>query len=374
MARPNRAPGAASAVRRAWLAFAVNAIGSLKRLPSLGATAIARNVANPAAMAALALFALLTALGVGIVRVSLGDGLRVVDPALSASLDASQTRARIALARRLLAADPAHVGDSVAAARDAVNDNPLAPDALTFLAGARERQGDARAAGDLMALAARIDPRDLTSELWLLDRDIREARVASALARFDILSRGQMPEVLSRLTPALAPILTSAHYRSGFVALLRADPPWRSFWLRELMARSQDFDGLTALFSDLQDGVNPPTRLELNGYLTRLTEAGMFEPAYRAWLRALPPDPGGRSSGLFNAGFERPLTNLPFDWRFAPARQVLATVDARPGARILNIEFFGGRVASEQASPEPGARARIASRTADSSAGVQTPR
>jgi hypothetical protein len=332
---------------RARPAFAVNAIRSFTRLPSLGQRTLARDVANPAT---LALFALLTALGVSIIRASLGDGLRAFDPALSVSFDASQTHARIVLARRLLAADPSHVDDAIAIARDAVNDNPLASDALALLALAREHQGDSGAAADLMALAPRIDPRDLTSELWLLDRDMREARVAAALARFDVLSRGQMPEVLSRLTPALAPILLSADYRSGFVALLRADPPWRSFWMRELISRSDDFAGLAALFSELRDGVNPPTPLELNGYLTRLTEAGLFEPAYRAWRRALPSDPGDRSAGLFNARFDRPLTNLPFDWQFAPARQVVASVDVGPGARILNVEFMGGRVASEQAS------------------------
>jgi tetratricopeptide (TPR) repeat protein len=343
MARPSRAPGAA----------AVGAILSFARLPSLGVTALARHVANPAAkatMATLALLALLTALGVCIVRASLGDALSAFDPALSVSFDASQTHARIALARRALAADPAHADAAISIARDAVDDNPLAPDALAFLARAREHEGDLSAAADLMALAARIDPRDLTSELWLLDRDMRDARVVPALVRFDILSRGQMPEVLSRLTPALAPILMSAAYRAGFVALLRADPPWRSFWLRELISRSDDFAGLTAVFADLRDGANPPTLAEFNGYLTRLTEAGLFEPAYRAWLRALPPDPGGRSAGLFNGRFDRPLTNLPFDWQFAPARQVVTTVVVRASARILNVEFLGGRMASEQAS------------------------
>ena len=149
----------------------------------------------------LAFAALLLALGVEIVRFSLGDLLSQADPALSIVIDPSQTEVRIAISRRVMVSDVSKTNEAVAGAREALNDNPLSPEALILLARASEQDGEKDRTSRLMILASRVTPRDLRSQLWLLDQDLRGARVDSALERIDVLLRGQLLTLLLQLLP-----------------------------------------------------------------------------------------------------------------------------------------------------------------------------
>jgi hypothetical protein len=297
-----------------------------------------------------ALIALLAFLAVGTVRFALGDLLSGSDPKLSLVFDPSQSGARVAVSKRLFLEDASRFEDAITGARQALADNPFSPDAFTLLARASQEKGDNGEAALLMTWASEIDRRDLESQLWLLDQDLRNARTPEALERVDILLRGQPPQVLDRLTPTLAPILTSEAYRSGFGALLRANPPWRSFWLRQMLAHSDDLSGLNKLFDSMQAEDNPPTAAELAAFLNRFVGAGLFDQAYIAWTKALPLQRLGKQDYLYNARFRYPLTNLPFDWVFASTPQALIAVKTTNEARILNVDFFGGRVAFDPAS------------------------
>src|SRR5271166_5419531 len=123
-----------------------------------------------------AFIGLLVWLGVNVIRFSLGDFLSDSNPAFSVAIDASQSGARAALLQALLLQDSSRLGEAVAGARDALSDNPFSPDALELLARENEERNDKAKAADLMTLASRIDLRDLRSQLWLLDRDMRDAR------------------------------------------------------------------------------------------------------------------------------------------------------------------------------------------------------
>ena len=186
-----------------------------------------------------------------------------------------------------MVSDMSKTNEAVAGAREALNDNPLSPEALILLARASEQDGEKDRTSRLMILASRVTPRDLRSQLWLLDQDLRGARVDSALEQIDVLLRGQLPDVVAA---ALAPILTREPYRSGYVKLLRTNPPWRPVWFTDLLSRATDLSALDYLFAELQAGAHGPTERELTVFLTRLTEAGMFDEAHDAWLRSLPPE------------------------------------------------------------------------------------
>ena len=94
-----------------------------------------------------------------------------------------------------------------------------------------------------MSLATRVNLRDLRSQVWLLAQDLRGGRVNSALNRIDLLLRGQFPQAIGPIVPALAPILTREPYRSGYVKLLRTNPRWREVWFVDLLRRSDDLSG-----------------------------------------------------------------------------------------------------------------------------------
>ena len=301
--------------------------------------------------ARLAFVALLLALGVSILRHSLGDLWGEADPALSIFIDPTQASARIAVSERLLA--NSKITDAIFGARDALRHNPLLPEALTLLARSSEREGDIDRATQLMSLAARVNMRDLRSQLWLLAQDLRGARVNSALDRIDLLLRGQFPQAIGPIAPALAQILTREPYRLAYVKLLRTNPRWREVWFVDLLKNSDDLSGLTYLFAELQAGEPGPTERELQVLLARLIDAGMFDEGHDIWVRCLPPDRREEADLLYNEEFRYPLTNLPFDWVIQPVSNAMVRVESQNGARTtrtISVDFFGGRVKFEHVS------------------------
>jgi tetratricopeptide (TPR) repeat protein len=311
-----------------------------------------REVEFPAALvgfARLVFVGLLLALGVSILRHSLGDYLwGEPDPALAIVIDPTQASARVAVSERLIAYSK--IADAIVGAREALRDNPLLPEALTLLARASEQEGDVDRATQLMNLATRVNLRDLRSQLWLLAQDLRGGGVNSALNRVDLLLRGQFPQAIGPIVPALAPILTREPYRLGYVKLLRTNPRWREVWFVDLLRRSDDLSALTYLFAELQADQPGPTEEELQVLLTRLTDAGMFDEAHDIWLRSLPPDRHEEADLLYNQEFRYPLTDLPFDWIVQPVSNAMVSVGTQNGGRTINVDFFGGRVKFEHVS------------------------
>ena len=301
------------------------------------------------AIGRVAFVALLLALGVEIVRFSLGDLLSGDDPELSTIVDPTQTEARVTLSRRLMMSDLSKTDQALAGAREALRDNPLTPEALTLLARASEQKGDEDRASQLMILASRVNPKDLISQLWLLNQDLRNARVDSALERIDVLLRGR-PLGIDQLAPALASILTHEPYRSAYVKLLRTNPPWRPVWFGDVLSRATDLTALDYLFAELQAAEPGPTEKELTVFLTRLIEGGMFDEAHDAWLRSLPPERREEADLLYNAQFHYPLRNLPFEWVITPVPRALAHVETQNNESVLNIVFLGGPVNFEHVS------------------------
>jgi hypothetical protein len=311
-----------------------------------------RGVEFPAALVGLArlvFVGLLLALGVSILRHSLGDYLSgEADPALSIVIDPTQASARVAVSERLMA--DSKITDAIVGAREALRHNPLLPEALTLLARSSEQEGDIERATQLMNLATRVNLRDLRSQLWLLGQDLRGGRVNLALNRIDVLLRGQFPQAIGPIAPALPPILTREPYRLGYVKLLRTNPRWREVWFVDLLRRSDDLSALTYLFAELQADESGPTERELQVLLTRLTDAGMFDEAHDIWVRSLPPDRREEADLVYNQEFRYPLTNLPFDWVIQPVNNAMVRVGTQNGARTINVDFFGGRVKFEHVS------------------------
>jgi hypothetical protein len=107
---------------------------------------------------------------------------------------------------------------------------------------------------------------------------------------------------------------------------------------------TKDISGLNALFSELQAGSPPPDGDEMKEFLDRLVREGWLDQAYLAWSKSLPPDRLEKVDYLYNARFQYPLTNLPFDWVMPPIQGALVSVSTESSRRVLNVDFFGGRV------------------------------
>jgi hypothetical protein len=303
------------------------------------------------ALSRLGFVALLVVLGVEILRLSLGDFLSGANPALAVVVDPTQAEAHLSVSEALMAAKPPKIDEAVASARLALGTNPFFPEALTLLARASEQIGDQDRTTRLMTLASRVNPRDLRSELWLLDQDLRRTNVESALQHIDVLLRGQNGAVIQLLKPTLTQILTHEPYRLAYAKLLLTNPPWRDQWFSHLVSNATDLSALTYLFAELQAIGPGPTETELRTVLTRLTEHGMYDEAHDTWIRSLPPERREEADLLYNSGLHYPLTNLPFDWVIASASNASVSIETQPAAKtIMNVDFYGGRVKFEHVS------------------------
>jgi len=299
---------------------------------------------NMARFAWLAFAFALIALAVRVASFTLGDWLIDRSLKLSLTADPTETLARVALARRLFGADPSRLEDVAAEARQALLDNPVSPGALGLLAEVDAARGEDEGAATLMQLASRADLRDINSEVWLLDRAVRAGDVHEALRRLDLLLRGQGWRVVDPLAAALATILVDDAYRNAFVAQIAQNPPWRSVFLRQIVAQSPDLTKLELLFEDLQTSAAAPTNDELRPLLNRLVEAELYSDAHRVWLNALTAGERNGAEGFYNRRFDFSLTRLPFDWILTPEPKVALSVETEGEARVLNVDFLGGRV------------------------------
>jgi hypothetical protein len=300
--------------------------------------------------ASVAFVVILMGVAVTIIRLGVGEVLEASNPALALWFDPGETDARLTVSQSRWLEDEDDVDDAATGAREALAYSPLSPGALTLLARLSEHRGDQAKAANLMRWASRVDQRSLDAQLWLLNQDIREARVPDALRRVDGLFRGQSLPVRDKLVPELAPILTSEPYQTSLIALLRTEPPWRSRLLSGLAASAKSIAGLSRLYTALQATDNPPTTAELEPFLTRLVNEERFDEAYLVWTQSLPADRLSKLGYLYNAHFQYTVSNLAFDWVFLPVDGALARAEIENGRRILDVDFFGGRVRFQHVS------------------------
>jgi hypothetical protein len=293
---------------------------------------------------------LLIGVAVIIIRLGAGEVLKASNPALALWFDPSQSDSRIKLSQSRWLEDEENVDDPATGAREALAYSPFSPGALTLLARLSEQKGDQAEAAALMQWASRVDQRSIDAQLWLLNQDIKQARVPEALQRMDVLFRGQNALVGEKIVPALAPILTSEAYQASLIALLRTEPAWRSRFLVSLAASAKDLAGLGHLYAALRVADSPPTPVELEVFLTRLVKEERFDEAYLAWTQSLPPERLTKLGYLYNARFQYTVANLPFDWELSRVDGALARPEIENGHRILDVDFFGGRVTFQHVS------------------------
>jgi hypothetical protein len=301
-------------------------------------------------VAAAFIVVVMMALATTIIRFGAGEMLSVSNPALALWFDRSQSDARVALALSRWLGNVDRGEEAISEAREALADSPLSPGALTLLARVSEHNSNPAKAAALMQLASRVDQRSLEAQLWLLNQDIQNARIPEVLRRMDVLLRGQSEQLTDRLPSALAPVLTSEAYRAAFVAVLEMGPTWRSHVLEGLAASAKDLAGLARLYASLRTIRNPLTTAELEPFLNRLVKEGRLDDAYVAWTQSLPSQRLSNLDYLYNGQFQYTITNLPFDWVFAPVGGALARAEVENGRRILDVDFFGGRVGFQHVS------------------------
>ncbi|OBS51680.1 hypothetical protein A8B73_14725 [Methylosinus sp. 3S-1] len=281
------------------------------------------------------------ALAFEIFRLGAADALATSEPETAIAFDGLQPVAALRLAERRMAEEPAAAAAVAAAllARD-----PLAPGALTLLATATARGGDAARAARMFHVAGAHLPIDLAAHAALFDLALPARDAASALAELDILLRAR-PFLAPRMgAPVAALLALGPQAEQGFAELLARAPPWRGALLVEINGHLADSDALARLHDRLRASPAPPTLEETRVLLLRLLSDGAIDQAYLAWLNMLTPETLADLGLLYNGRFRRPPTNLPFDWELMPVRGAEARVTSAEGGGTLDVEFYDTRV------------------------------
>jgi len=288
-------------------------------------------------------------LGALILADALSERLSQASPQMSLNLSPWRASARIARANDLLQDDTQQAGEAILELRAAIRTDPLVPRAFAMLAQAHEASGDPQSALRAWEAAARASLRDGVAQAVLLERDLKAYAPEAALERLDILLRGS-PEIGQPILQRLTPLLAERRFLEVLAARLEAAPPWRRPILIELARRAPELDLIIALHHRLQRGPAPPVEDEIRPLLMRMTAAGRHEEAYVEWLSSGRRDQRSGNEWLYNARFQAPVSNLPFDWTFETTAGALMQVERAGARRLLSVDFFGSRLAFQNVS------------------------
>ena len=290
-------------------------------------------------------FSLCFFLGWRIVGHGMSDFFGADAPAKAIEWDEYSPEAQLSLVReKLKAGDPSNVRLAAEISARLVGVDPFAPGALSSYGLAVSQAGDLSRAQSIMSLAAKLNPIDLASHLWLYDDALKSRSLSIALREMDFLLRGRL-SMLEIVGPSTISLLRlGAEARESLVRMLATAPPWRRELIGYLCRTSKDNTILIDLFGRLNISRTPPTRDEWSFLLKKLIDDKHFSAAYISWLGSLPPDQFKNDELLYNGRFQHELTNLPFDWQVIPSKAVSIDVIRSINGSHLKVEFFGARV------------------------------
>ena len=230
------------------------------------------------------------------------------------------------------------------AAAEALRANPADVRALLMIARERDHASDASGTAAAYEAALAIAPVERVALHEAAAADLRNGRVAEALARMDALAthydeeRPAVFEVMGRM-------LGVPQHRALMEARAAQDPRWLTAFMAVACAKVEPQD-LAPLF--MRRAAAGRSRPEEVGCMTdRLRRAGQWPLAYQAWLNSLPRARLSDVGYVFNGGFEHTTSGVGFDWIVAgEAVQAVEFTPARgaTGDRALRVSYGGKRI------------------------------
>lgn len=300
-------------------------------------------------LAARVVVALIALLALALtVRTGLGFALAGRQPALAASVDASNGSALAARAEAVMLAaeDDADIAEVERLARAALLASPLEASALRNVGFIMAVTGRERAARRVLELAGKASQRDYLTHAWLLNAYFEDGRVFDAIRQADIVLR-QDVRVWPTVMPELAKLLSDRRSIEPLARTLAAKPYWRSSFLQTLGGDGVNRDAGFSLLRRLQALGAPATTAERQPYFSSIAtvEPRLLYQRWNALLeRPLPRDQALLRDGGF-AGFDAPG---PFNWTNYPRDGVYAERSAGPegAGGALYMAFDGTALAN----------------------------
>ena len=301
---------------------------------------------------------------------SLTAFLATVSPRTALKVDGSNTAALTNLADALMraeikaaapadagrpAADPARLAQEsrdrraeiADLARRAVLSDPQDARAFRILGQLAILDGDAARTRTLLRAAVARSLTEPVAVSWLMLDRIEDRDAAGAARLLDILLRVR-PLLYFEALPAAVNLLGLPGGTAQLAALLGREPPWRDAMLRTLPNRVVQPMQILDLLLAMRDTPAPPRPEDMKAYLNLLMQRGRFEIAYYAWLQFLSEADLGTLQAVYDGGFEKAPTALPFDWAMSAGAGASVEIEAdpdQPAGHVLHVAFSAGRVA-----------------------------
>jgi tetratricopeptide (TPR) repeat protein len=295
-----------------------------------------------AAAKAAAGLAVALLLGWWVIKTSAADALVRRNPAFAAAIAPNQPDVRLSLAMARLDLGTGEFDE--AAMRDALAGlarAPLAEEPFLFAGLSAARRGRYDEAERFLTEARRRNPRLRPARLFLLDRYLRQNRMAAAAGEVVSLRR-LIPEVSEALAPQLAQLARDERSGGALMRVLAREPELQQAVLEYLAAVGTDPDLILRVASAA------PARPSAEGLpwqrrlLTSLVARNDYARALRLWRSFSGLPAGGGDKAVYDGRFQRLPGAAPFNWRLTSQSAGGGEYGSAPA---LDVEYFGRETA-----------------------------
>lgn len=272
-----------------------------------------------------------------VVRTSIVDAA-AGNPFLAERLAPSNPRPKLAIATALLLLRGGRLPPEVQReAVEALRKAPLADEPFLIAGIEALARGDVRKGEQLLTEVRHRNPRQRLARLLLLDRYLREHRIAEATVEITVLTRliGAAQNVL---TGQLAQMARDPATAPQMLPILAAHPDLQNAVLEALAANGADADLImhVAALSPGRYATGNPQWLHL--LLSRLVEQHETPHALAIWAKLAGLPPPGDEKGLYDGAFHGAPGAEPFNWGLATEGIGVAE---RSGRSSLQVDYYG---------------------------------
>ncbi len=216
--------------------------------------------------------------------------------------------------------------------------------ALVILSRVLEQQGNVADARKAMNEALRLAPADRQT---LIEAGAFHLRAGDAAQALPYLRRAAdlYPEARAGLWPAFVAMLDDRRIDANFASIARDNPDWWPAFFDYACAKVRHADALQKLLGARAD-VGTAGANERRCLIDRMQRENRWPGAYQAWLNSLPAHERQRIGDGYNGDFERPISNLGFDWTTPVQEGVFVAarpIDGMSGQLALKVEFVNKR-------------------------------
>jgi hypothetical protein len=230
--------------------------------------------------------------------------------------------------------------------RQALLDDPLAPEPFYATALLRIKAGDRAAGIRMLEQARRREPRWPAPRLLLAQQYVLVGRIDGAVGEIADLTRLQT-NAGGQLIEALVPLSNDPRTRPVVIAALRRDPMLRQAFIERVTRKGGDAALLFKSLVESPAGGSLPDQQA--AVVSMLVASADYQRAYLAWINFLPETALSGIAFIYDGNFAGLPGAPPFNWRLyndASGNAELTRKSSLPQGTALEASYFSEQPAT----------------------------